>query len=91
MTAGVRDLKANLSSYLRRVRAGASITVTDRGRAIAVIQPAGSQAADVSWVHQMVSEGKASWSGGKPRGLTSPLKLRGKGKTVSEMLIEDRQ
>ena len=91
MTIGVRELKANLSKYLKRVRAGASITVTDRGRAIATIQPAAARAADLSWVHQMVAEGKADWGGGKPRGLTPPLKLRGKGKTASEMLIEDRQ
>ena len=91
MTIGVRELKANLSKYLRRVRAGASITVTDRGRAIATIRPAGTAAPDLSWVHQMVAEGKASWSGGKPRGLTPPVKLRGRGKSVSEMLIEDRQ
>lgn len=91
MTIGVRDLKANLSKYLRRVRAGGTITVTDRGRAIATIQPAAKQTADLSWVHKMVAEGKAEWSGGKPRGLNPPLKLRGKGRTVSEMLIEDRQ
>jgi prevent-host-death family protein len=91
MTIGVRELKANLSKCLKQVRAGASVTVTDRGRPIATIQPVKSAAADLSWVHQMVAEGKADWGGGKPMGLTPRLKLRGRGKTVSEMLIEDRQ
>ena len=90
MTVGVRDLKANLSKYLKRVRAGASITVTDRGKAIATIHPAEPKS-DLSWVHQMVAEGRAQWNGGKPLGLAKPIKLRGKGKSASEMLIEDRQ
>ena len=91
MTVGVRELKANLSRLLKRVQAGATLTVTDRGRAIATIQPAAAPKADLSWVHEMVAQGKADWSGGKPRGLTPRIKLRGRGKSVSEMLIEDRQ
>ena len=35
-TIGVRELKSNLSKYLRRVEAGERLTVTDRGRAIAL-------------------------------------------------------
>jgi len=90
MTVGVRDLKANLSKHLKRVRAGATITVTDRGRAIATIQPT-ERRADVEWAHQMVAEGKATWNGGKPLRLPKPVRLRGKGKLPSQMLIEDRQ
>lgn len=91
MTVGVRELKANLSKLLKRVQAGATLTVTDRGRTIATIHPVSSATADLSWIHEMVTEGKASWSGGKPRGLTPRVKLRGRGKSLSEMLIEDRQ
>jgi prevent-host-death family protein len=39
-TAGIRDLKNNLSRYLRRLRPGDSIAVTDRGRVIARLQAA---------------------------------------------------
>lgn len=39
MDVGVRDLKAKLSSYLARAAAGEVITVTDRGRPIAVLSP----------------------------------------------------
>ena len=91
MTIGVRELKANLSKYLRRVRAGASITVTDRGRAIATIKPAERAAPNLSWVHKMVAEGKADWGGGKPDVNVPAVRLRGRGKSVSDMLIEDRQ
>lgn len=91
MTIGVRDLKANLSRLLKRVQAGATLTVTDRGRAIATIRPIDAPKVNLSWVHEMVGQGKADWSGGKPRGLMPRIKLRGRGKSVSEMLIEDRQ
>lgn len=37
---GVRELKAHLSAYLRRVRGeGESIHVTDRGHVVAVLSP----------------------------------------------------
>jgi prevent-host-death family protein len=90
MTVGVRELEAHLSSYLKRVRAGATISVTDRGKVVATIQPAAGRL-NVEWAHRMVAEGKASWNGGKPRGLSTPVRLRGRGKTVSEMIIDDRQ
>jgi len=35
----VRELKAKLSAYLQRAAAGEMITVTDRGRPIAVLGP----------------------------------------------------
>ncbi|MGH9064980.1 MAG: type II toxin-antitoxin system Phd/YefM family antitoxin [Acidimicrobiales bacterium] len=39
MDVAVRELKAKLSAYLRRAAAGEVITVTDRGRAVAVLSP----------------------------------------------------
>ena len=36
---GVRELRQNLSVYLRRVRSGESLEVTERGRPVAVLQP----------------------------------------------------
>lgn len=44
-TVGIRELKSRLSEYLRRVRAGEAILVTDRGEVIAEIrQPEMSKA-----------------------------------------------
>jgi prevent-host-death family protein len=37
--AGVRDLKAHFSAYLRRVREGETVTITDRGAVIAQLTP----------------------------------------------------
>ena len=40
-TVGVRDLKNKLSEYLRRVRLGESVLVTDRGEVVAELFPPG--------------------------------------------------
>lgn len=48
-SAGIGELKARLSSYLARVRAGEEVVVTDRGRPVARLVPArgsGSRADD---------------------------------------------
>lgn len=36
---GVRELRQNLSVYLRRVRRGETLEVTERGEPVAVLQP----------------------------------------------------
>jgi prevent-host-death family protein len=36
---GVRELKANLSAYLRQVKAGRDVVITERGRAVARLIP----------------------------------------------------
>jgi prevent-host-death family protein len=38
-TVGIRELRQNLSRYLRRVRKGESIQVLDRGRPVALLTP----------------------------------------------------
>jgi prevent-host-death family protein len=43
-TTGVADLKARLSLYLRRVKAGEEILVTERGVPIARLVPVGDRA-----------------------------------------------
>jgi len=87
-TVGIRDLKAHLSRHLKRVRSGTRLVVTERGRAIASIQPIETPD-DVAWAHALVASGRAQWSGGKPAGATPPLRIK-KGKTVSAAVLEDR-
>lgn len=47
-TVGVRELKNRLSEYLRQVRSGDSVLVTDRGEVIAELTPPGQGATDAS-------------------------------------------
>lgn len=39
ISTGLRDLKNNLSRYVRRVEAGQRVVVTDRGRVVAELVP----------------------------------------------------
>ncbi len=88
-TVGIRELKAHLSRHLRRVRSGTRLVITERGRAIASINPVETPR-DVGWAYAVVAAGRAQWSGGKPEGLTSPVRVKG-GKTVSDAVLEDRR
>ncbi|HUN75141.1 MAG TPA: type II toxin-antitoxin system prevent-host-death family antitoxin [Steroidobacteraceae bacterium] len=47
-TVGVRDLKNKLSEYLRRVRLGEGVLVTDRGEVVAELLPPGQGSGDPS-------------------------------------------
>jgi antitoxin (DNA-binding transcriptional repressor) of toxin-antitoxin stability system len=47
-TVGVRELKNRLSAYLRAVRAGESVLVTDRGEVVAEVSPPGQGPADAA-------------------------------------------
>jgi prevent-host-death family protein len=87
-TIGIRELKAQLSRHLKRVRSGARLTVTDRGRSIATISPIEAPT-DVEWAHRLVADGRARWMGGKPVGRRHPVHTAG-GRTVSDAVIEDR-
>lgn len=40
-TVGLRELKNRLSAYVRQVRAGKTIVVTDRGQVVAELHPPG--------------------------------------------------
>ena len=47
-TVGVRELKNRLSEYLRHVRGGEGVLVTDRGEVVAELIPPGHGATDTS-------------------------------------------
>lgn len=87
LRVGVRELKNETSAILRRVRAGESVIVTDRGAAFAVIVPHAERAPDP--VLALIAEGRVTWGGGKPRGSARPARLRGP--TVADAVLEDRR
>jgi prevent-host-death family protein len=84
----VRDLKAQLSSILARARNGEIIDVTSHNKPIAriigIAEPAKHELAG------LVSDGLISWNGGKPSFPKQRLKLSGGGKSLSDMILEDR-
>jgi len=75
----VADLKARLSAYLRRVRAGETITVLDRDTPIARLVPLGSESPlTVRPAHGRLHDMR----------LPPPLALE---RDVAELLLEERQ
>lgn len=87
-TVGVRELKARLSEYLRQVKAGRTVLITERGKAIGRLVPA-SRTLDER-LKAMVDAGLAEWNG-KPLPPMKPVaKLKG-GKSIADILIEDRR
>jgi antitoxin (DNA-binding transcriptional repressor) of toxin-antitoxin stability system len=47
-TVGIRELKNRLSEYLRHVRSGESVLVTDRGEVVAEFSPPGRGLSDAT-------------------------------------------
>ena len=88
-TVGIRDLKAHLSRHLKRVRSGARLAVTERGRTIATINPV-DEPKSIDWAHQFVADGRARWSGGKPLGSPRPARATNR-RTMSDAVLEDRE
>ena len=87
-SVGVRELRDNLSRYLRRVREGESLVITDHGKPIGELAPA-VRGRSAEHARALVLKGVASWSGGKPKGLARAPRPRGG--LVSDAIIEDRR
>lgn len=92
ITVGIRELKASLSSYLRRVREGKeTVLITEHGKPVAEIRPLEDDVNER--MRAMVTLGQANWSGQPlpPNSTDATLpQIRGP-KTVAELLLEDRE
>jgi prevent-host-death family protein len=84
---GIRELKSKLSEYLRRVKAGETILVTERGKAIGQIIPVKSIIEEK--LQAVVDAGLAEWNGKKVRP-GQPLAIKRGKKQVSDLVAEDR-
>ena len=87
MRVGTRELKAKLSEYLRRVKAGETIIVTERGQTIGQIVPV--KPTLEKRLKALVESGIADWDGRKF--LPGKPVVRNRGSIqVSDLVIEDR-
>lgn len=87
-TIGIRDLKAQLSSYVQEAKAGNIVIITERGQPVAKltpIRPTIEQRLD-----ELVEVGLVEWSGQRLPPFTPEIATRGD-KTVAELLLEDRE
>src|SRR5881396_127959 len=89
--AGIAELKAALSEYIARVRAGEEVLVTDRGRPVARIVPVGAPSPE--GIEDLIRSGvlrppqtsvdPAAWEGPLPKDPSASVRR--------ELLAERRQ
>ena len=83
---GVRELRQNLSIYLDRVKRGEALTVTEHGRAVAILRPL---PAARSALDRLVAEGRARRPSrdmaSRPKPLNATLR-----RPLSTLLQDDR-
>ena len=84
-TVGIRELKANLSRYVARVKAGERIIVTDRGKQVAELAPLHPE---LQTLNRLAEDGQVSWSGRIPVFERGP---RLTGPRASDAVIEQRE
>jgi prevent-host-death family protein len=85
---GTRELRSKFSEYMRRVKKGETIIVTERGKAVARFMPAGQSVEERIWA--MVDAGLADWNGERPKPY-KPKIVNRTGKLMSDMVVEDRR
>lgn len=85
VSAGIKEIKAKLSSYIDTVNKGEQVVVTEHGKEVAMIVPISEER---KAIRALIEAGKAHWNGGKLRGL---IGIKIKGKPLSETVLEERR
>lgn len=85
-TVGIAELRRDLSRYLRRVKRGERLLVTDRNRPVAELGPPGT--AGGATLERLIADGRLARPRG--RGLPRPLRLAGDPRALSRALDEVR-
>ncbi|MBN1890148.1 MAG: type II toxin-antitoxin system prevent-host-death family antitoxin [Thermoflexales bacterium] len=88
MSVGVRELKTRLSEYLRQVKTGQTIVITEHGQPVGRIVPA-TRTIDAR-LRAMVQAGLIAWSG-KKLSLMAPVARAHGERSVADLLVEDRE
>jgi len=83
---GVRELRQNLSVYLRRVKQGETLEVTEHGQTVARLTP--QPAETLSPLQRLIAEGRATAPTRSHKNLPPPMKIEGV--SVSEILQQMR-
>ncbi|MCX7608339.1 MAG: type II toxin-antitoxin system prevent-host-death family antitoxin [Anaerolineales bacterium] len=85
---GTRELKNRLSQYLRRVKAGETVVVTERGKPIGQIVPI---RADLKTrLQQLAAAGVVEWNG-QSLPPYQPRAVNRSGRLLSDLVAEERE
>jgi prevent-host-death family protein len=85
---GARELKVRLGTYLRRVRRGHRIVVTDRGQPIAELRPIGGEAGVQSILVDLEARGMVARPSRRRLAPFRPISNRGD--ALSTAVVENR-
>ncbi len=88
LTVGVRELRNNLSTYLRRVKAGEVVTITEHGQEVGRIMP--PEVSVEERMMQMVRSGQAEWNGQKLKPRIPSVRNTGDS-LISDLLVDLRE
>ena len=88
VSVGIRELKAHLSSYLRRVKAGTQVVITDCGTPVGRIVPISPSLEDR--LQNLAEAGLTAWSGRNLSPMAPVARTRGS-QMVADLLLEDRE
>lgn len=89
----VSQLKDQLSAYLKKVRAGQTLVVTDRNKPIARLEPIGPSAGDSERIAELVRQGLVSMPKAPPLTIEEIRRMRPvvPGARLLEALLEERE
>lgn len=87
-SVGIRELKSRLSEYLRRVREGQTVVITDRGQPVGRIVPVAQPLEER--LEAMVQAGLACWDGRRLERIAPLARTREDG-SVAGLLLRDRE
>lgn len=91
-TVGSREFKNRMGRYMKAVRKGQSLLLTERGKPVAkVVPPDAEQAPEptlMDVLRRLESEGKIRLA---KRPLSKFRPIPSRGKSASEMILEDRR
>lgn len=84
---GVRELRQNLSVYLRRVKAGETLEVTEQGRPVGLLTPLPTRR--LTRLEQLIETGVATPASGSLADLPPPPRTRGRPLSASLRELRD--
>lgn len=86
---GTRELKSRLSEYLRRVKAGQTVVVTERGKVIGQIVPVAPTLEER--LRALADAGFLEWSKNKKRKPYQPKIINRSDHLISDIVVADRR
>lgn len=89
VTVGARELKTRLGTYLRRVREGSVILVTERGRPVAELRPLPKAASnEEEKLLDLAAKGLVTLGTTRRTRSIEPIQVRGE--SVADTIVEER-